>query len=82
MRSISKLGGMPILRMAVNKAGPVITDNGNFVVDADFGAIANPAELNLKLIQIVGIVETGLFCGLVDGCYFGMNDGTVKTQLK
>jgi ribose 5-phosphate isomerase A len=82
MRQISALGGSPVLRMAVNKAGPVITDNGNFVIDAVFGAIDDPAALNLKLIQIVGIVETGLFCGMVDGCYFGNADGTCKTLLK
>lgn len=80
MRHITEIGGVPLLRMAVNKAGPVVTDSGNFVVDADFGLISDPANAHLKLIQIVGVVETGLFCGMVDGCYFGMADGSVKTQ--
>ncbi|KAI8914626.1 ribose 5-phosphate isomerase A-domain-containing protein [Gorgonomyces haynaldii] len=78
---IKHLGGDPILRMAVNKAGPVVTDSGNFVIDAVFGQIQKPKELNTKLTNIVGVVETGLFCDMVHGVYLGMADGTVK-QLK
>lgn len=69
------------LRMASQKAGPVVTDNSNFIIDADFGPISNPVELNAKISAIVGVVETGLFCGFADGVYFGMEDGTVKKIL-
>ncbi|KAJ3172360.1 hypothetical protein HK101_011152, partial [Irineochytrium annulatum] len=77
---IRKLGGDPVLRMAVKKAGPVVTDNGNLVLDAEFGAIADPVTLNDKLIAIPGVVETGLFCGMAQFAYFGCEDGSVKKK--
>lgn len=66
MRALEKLGGKPQLRMGVKKAGPVITDQGNFVVDVKFEAIDNPAELEKTLNNIPGVLENGLFVGLTD----------------
>ncbi len=60
-RSLKSIGGIPILRQAKMKDGPVITDNGNFVVDVDFGTIGNPSALSAKLSVIPGIVEHGIF---------------------
>jgi len=77
---IQQLGGKGTLRMAKNKAGPVVTDNGNFIIDADFGLIQDPAKLNNDLIHLSGVVETGLFCGMACKAYFGMEDGSVTTQ--
>jgi ribose 5-phosphate isomerase A len=57
------LGGIPIIREAVRKDGPVITDNGNFVVDCRFKDIKNPEKLEAVLASIPGIIESGLFCG-------------------
>ncbi|MBY8988828.1 MAG: ribose 5-phosphate isomerase A, partial [Candidatus Lokiarchaeota archaeon] len=61
MKKLEKLGGKPVLRRAQAKAGPIVSDNGNFIIDVDFGKITNPLELNLKLLQIPGVVDTGLF---------------------
>jgi ribose 5-phosphate isomerase A len=72
---LSKMGGKCTLRMSQSKAGPVITDNGMFVLDVDFGPIQDPVSLDIKLHSIPGIVETGLFCGMADGVYYGMEDG-------
>lgn len=80
MRKIEELGGKPVLRMAKNKAGPVVSDNGNLIIDADFGLIQDPSDLDTKLHQIPGLVETGLFCGMACKAYFGMEDGSVQTQ--
>ncbi|HIK27704.1 MAG: ribose-5-phosphate isomerase RpiA [Oscillatoriaceae bacterium SKW80] len=66
MRALEKLGGKPQLRMGVKKAGPVITDQGNFVIDVKFEAIDNPAELEKTLNNIPGVLENGLFVGLTD----------------
>ena len=63
-RKIEVAGGNPVLREGKGKVGPVITDNGNAVIDADFGVIRNAAELEVKLKMIPGVVETGLFIGL------------------
>ncbi len=64
-RRLKELGGSPVLRQAKMKDGPVITDNGNFVIDVDFGIIDDPKSLSLKLSTLPGIVEHGIF-GNVD----------------
>jgi ribose 5-phosphate isomerase A len=66
MRAIEKLGGKPQLRMGVKKAGPVITDQGNMVIDVKFDSIDNPAELEKTLNNIPGVLENGLFVGVTD----------------
>ena len=76
MKKLDKLG-KPLLRMAKSKMGPLITDNGNFILDVDFGIIKNPKELNEKLLNIPGVVDTGLFIGLTSKAYIGQKDGSV-----
>jgi ribose 5-phosphate isomerase A len=66
MRAIAKLGGKPELRMGVKKAGPVITDQGNMVIDVKFDAIDNPGELEKTLNNLPGVLENGLFVGVAD----------------
>jgi ribose 5-phosphate isomerase A len=76
MRAIEKLGGTPVLRMGIKKAGPVITDQGNMVVDVKFDAIDNPAELEKSLNNIPGVLENGLFVGVADKVLIGeVKDG-------
>ena len=81
-RRIEEIGGKPVLREGKGKVGPVITDNGNVVVDASFGLIGNAAELELKLKMISGVVETGLFVGLADIVYIGKSSGVEKIERK
>lgn len=77
----SLLGGEAILRMAKNKAGPVVTDNGNFILDwSNFNQHSNWENVNNQIINIPGVVETGLFIKMAHKAYFGMPDGTVKEQ--
>ena len=66
MRAIEKLGGKPELRMGVKKAGPVITDQGNMVVDVKFDSIDDPAELERTLNNIPGVLENGIFVNVTD----------------
>lgn len=66
MRAIEKLGGKPELRMGVRKAGPVITDQGNMVVDVKFDTINDPFDLEKTLNNIPGVLENGLFVGVTD----------------
>jgi len=77
MKKLEKLGGKPILRMAQAKAGPLITDNGNFIIDVNFGIIENPSEINEKILKIPGIVDTGFFIGMTSKAYIGLDDGNV-----
>ena len=76
-KAVVELGGDPVLRMGIRKDGPVITDNGNFVVDADFGEIRDPVQLGLELSRCVGVVEHGIF-GNVDEVYVGTISGNVE----
>jgi ribose 5-phosphate isomerase A len=57
------LGCVPVIREAVRKDGPVITDNGNFIVDCKFMNIRNPEKLEAAISSIPGVIESGLFCG-------------------
>ncbi|MFX1443648.1 MAG: ribose 5-phosphate isomerase A [Promethearchaeota archaeon] len=77
MKKLEKLGGKPVLRMAIAKAGPLITDNGNFIIDVNFGIIENPSELNENILKIPGIVDTGFFIGMTSKAYIGLEDGKV-----
>ncbi len=65
-RALEKLGGKPELRMGVKKDGPVITDQGNMVLDVTFASIPNPAELEKILNNIPGVLENGIFVGVTD----------------
>jgi ribose 5-phosphate isomerase A len=79
-RRIEEMGGKPVLREGKGKVGPVITDNGNVVIDASFGPIDNPAELEKKLKMIPGVVETGLFVGLADIVYVATSSSVEKIE--
>jgi len=70
------------LRMAVCKAGPVVSDNANFIIDAPFdgGELAEPYTLMAKMKMITGVVEVGLFCHMAKAAYFGNEDGTVTIK--
>nr|CAG4648788.1 EOG090X0ACL [Polyphemus pediculus] len=75
------LGGKTSLRMSgSSKAGPVVTDNGNFLLDWKFDRVSNWKEIDITLNMIPGVVENGLFVGMACLAYFGMSDGSVKEQ--
>ncbi|MEM2262733.1 MAG: ribose 5-phosphate isomerase A [Candidatus Bathyarchaeia archaeon] len=82
IRKISMLGGKPTIREGAGKVGPIITDNGNFIIDANFGPIEKPAELEKKLKTIPGIVETGLFIEMADIVYLGKHDSVERLKRK
>jgi len=70
------------LRMAIKKAGPVVTDNGNFVIDAPFPQerMEDPHTIMREIKMITGVVEVGLFCGIARAAYFGNADGSVAIK--
>lgn len=77
---LKQWGSQPVLREAERKLGPVVTDNGNFILDVDFGPIDKPRELNQQLKSIPGIVETGLFIDMVKVVYVGERDSVRKLE--
>ncbi len=75
-REIERMGGVCRIRTGTGKVGPVISDNGNFIADCDFGTIERPNELEVRLKMIPGVVENGIFKReLVDRVIVGTEDG-------
>ena len=81
LKKLKDLGGVPILRMAVAKMGPVVTDNGNFIIDVDFGKISDPSKLHSQLKMLTGVVDSGLFVKMTTKAYIGLRNGKVRTQV-
>ncbi|MDJ0735598.1 MAG: ribose-5-phosphate isomerase RpiA [Nostocaceae cyanobacterium] len=76
MNAIKKLGGKPDLRMGVKKAGPVVTDQGNLVIDVKFDDIPDPVNLEKVLNNIPGVLENGIFVNCADVVLIGeVKDG-------
>ena len=69
---IEKMGALVTLRMASKKAGPVVTDQGNLVLDILFKkGIDDPKDLESRLNNIPGVLENGLFVDLTDNVLVG-----------
>jgi len=69
---LAAMGGDAQLRMAVKKAGPVVTDQGNLVLDVKFaGGITDPVSLEKAINNLPGVLENGLFVNLTDQVLVG-----------
>lgn len=73
------------LRMATttDKAGPVVTDNGNLILDCHFGPINDAALFYKEIKCLSGVLDVGLFCNMAETAYFGSldsNDGEILTR--
>jgi ribose 5-phosphate isomerase A len=78
---IKTLGGKPYLRQNKDGSGTYLTDNGNFILDVDFGTIGDLFNLEQRLKAVPGVIETGLFLGMASLVYVGTGSG-VKTLRK
>ncbi len=79
---VEDLGGKAVLREGKRKVGPVVTDNGNFILDVKFGAVDDLTKLDVAVKSIPGVLETGLFLGMADVVYLGKQDGVVRLKRK
>jgi ribose 5-phosphate isomerase A len=79
---LKSLGGVAELRMATRKAGPVVTDQGNLVLDVRFEAgISDPIALERDINNLPGVLENGLFVNLADEVLVGeINDGVAGVR--
>ncbi len=69
---ILEMNGNASLRMATKKAGPIVTDQGNLILDVLFdGGIKNPKDIEMRLNNIPGVLENGLFVDLTDKVLVG-----------
>jgi len=73
-KSIKKLGGESQIR-SLDRGYPFFTENGNIILDCDFGTIKNPKTLTQKIKQTPGILESGIFLRKPDIIYKAKIDG-------
>ena len=81
-QQLSAMSGKAELRMAQRKAGPVVTDQGNLVLDVRFeGGISDPVGLERSINNLPGVLENGLFVNLADEVLVGeVNDGVAGVR--
>jgi ribose 5-phosphate isomerase A len=77
---VAKMGGKAKVREGTGKMGPVVTDNGNFLLDVDFGRVESPSKLERRLKAIPGVLETGLFVHMADRVFVGQRNGKVRVM--
>lgn len=80
-KALEALGGKPEIRMGVKKDGPVITDQGNMILDVKFDAIDDPTGLEKTINNIPGVLDNGLFVGLASEVLVGeVKDGQASVR--
>ena len=76
---IGRLGGQPSLRMGgapgASASAPYVTDGGHYVLDCQFGPIAQPASVAQLIKGTTGVVDHGLFVGMTERVYVGGPEG-------
>ncbi|KGG20394.1 Ribose 5-phosphate isomerase A [Prochlorococcus marinus str. SS51] len=71
-KELNDLGAKSDLRMAEKKAGPIVTDQGNLVLDVQFAdGISDPQNLEKQINNFPGVLENGLFVNLTDEVLVG-----------
>ncbi|GHU79609.1 ribose-5-phosphate isomerase A [Spirochaetia bacterium] len=77
---LKKLGAEVFLREAVRKAGPVITEHGNLLLDIRFKEQIDPAQLEAELNHIPGVVENGFFTRIRPTVFISHADGKLEIR--
>jgi len=85
-KTLDKLGADVILREALRKAGPVVTEHGNLILDIRFRSadsqnkLIDPSLMETELNQIPGVVENGFFTRKLPVVFIARSDGTIETR--
>jgi len=79
-QALEQLGATCTLREGVRKCGPVITDNGNMIIDCLWEKPVSPAELEDKIDDIIGVVECGFFTKIHPVVFVAHTDGSVEER--
>ena len=80
VRQLEGLGAQCSLREGVRKAGPVVTDNGNLILDLLWKEPVDAASLEDRIKGLVGVVEVGFFTKNKPRCYIARKDGSVTVR--
>ena len=67
-------------RFRSSDRGPFVTDNGNYILDCEFGVIEDPPALERNILGTCGVVECGLFTGLATRIIIGKSDGGLEER--
>ncbi|MFW6252250.1 MAG: ribose-5-phosphate isomerase RpiA [Halanaerobium sp.] len=59
-----------------------VTDNGNYILDCNFGKIEDPVKITVELNKLPGVVENGIFAEMAEVVVIGYNDGRVEVLEK
>jgi len=78
MRVLKGLGARPELRMGEHKDGPVVSDQGFWIIDAYFEGIDDPEAVNRTLLYTPGVLDHGLFLGMATDVLVGEAGGGVR----
>jgi len=73
-KSISKIGGKPGIR-TLDRGYPFVTENGNIILDCNFGVIKKPKLLQENIKKISGVLEVGIFTRKPDIIYKAKSNG-------
>ena len=76
-KKLVEVGGRPVLR-TLDKGYPLITENGNLILDTFFPSIADPKKMEAELKNIAGVLEVGFFTRRADIYYKAKNDGSFE----
>ena len=79
-RVLERFGPSVMLREALRKAGPVITEHGNIILDVGFASPFDPVMMEAEINKIPGVVENGFFTGKPPVVYIAHSNGTVETR--
>lgn len=78
-QALAEMGTTPELRIGAEKDGPVVTDQGFWILDADFkDGITDPSAVDHALCTRPGVLDHGLFLELATDVIIGHHDGTVE----
>ena len=77
-KKLVEMGGQPVLR-TLDKGYPLVTENGNLILDTFFPSITDPKKMEVELKNIAGVLEVGLFTRRADIYYKAKNDGSFET---
>ena len=80
VRALEELLGCSVT-LRTNDAGTLVTDNGNYIVDAHTEpTISNPLEMERMILNIAGVVQVGLFINMCDVVVLASSDGVVVLE--
>jgi len=81
-KTLEKMGANVMIREGVRKAGPVITEHGNLILDIRFSSPIDPSLMETEINNIPGVVENGFFTRKPPVVFIAHSNGTIEKRGK